>query len=81
MLHAGYEDVSLWVLSGNIRGLHFYEAVGFQCDSESEKYFEQGGVSLAEVRLVFGRMSANPSIERTPSSRLRRLTVAAHVER
>jgi ribosomal protein S18 acetylase RimI-like enzyme len=71
MLHAGFSEVSLWVLSGNARGLRFYEAVGFRREQHSEKQFEQGGAQLEEVRLVFEHMSANPAIERT-SQRLPR---------
>ena len=81
LLHQGFTEVSLWVLSGNARGLRFYESVGFQRDLPSEQFFERGGAKLAEVRLVFSGMSANPSIERTSSSTLRVLPAAAHVER
>ena len=72
MLHQGFTEVSLWVLSGNARGLRFYESLGFRREADSEQFFERGGVKLAEVRLVFSEMSANPSIERM---------AAAHVER
>ena len=71
MLHRGVAEVSLWVLSGNARGLRFYESLGFRREPESEQYFERGGAKLAEVRLVFAGMSAHPSIERTPSARPR----------
>jgi len=81
MLHAGFADVSLWVLSGNARGLRFYEAVGFRREAHSEQQFERGGANLEEVRLVFEHMSANPSIERTFQRPLRALWLAAHVER
>ena len=76
MLHAGYGQVSLWVLSGNLRGLRFYEAVGFRREPQSEQSFERGGTTLQEVRLVFEHMSAHPSIERMPSSRQRLLALA-----
>jgi ribosomal protein S18 acetylase RimI-like enzyme len=81
MLHQGFTEVSLWVLSGNARGLRFYESVGFRREPQSEQYFERGGAKLAEFRLVFTSMSANPSIERTSSSKLRLLPAAAHVKR
>ena len=81
MLHAGFGEVSLWVLSGNARGLRFYEAVGFRREPHSEKQFEQGGAQLEEVKLVFEHMSANPSIERTCLKPLRAFSPAAHVER
>jgi GNAT superfamily N-acetyltransferase len=81
MLHQGFTEVSLWVLSGNARGLRFYESVGFQREPHSQQFFERGGAKLAEVRLVFSRMSANPSIERTSSGRPHLPAVAARVER
>lgn len=81
MLHQGFAEVSLWVLSGNARGLRFYESVGFRCEPQSEQYFERGGAKLAEVRLVFTGMSANPSIERTFSGKLRFPTATVDVER
>jgi len=81
MLHAGFTEVSLWVLSGNARGLRFYEAVGFRREPHSEQKFERGGAQLEEVRLLFEHMSANPSIERTSQRPLRALCAAAHVER
>ena len=81
MLHQGFTEVSLWVLTGNARGLRFYESVGFQREPHSEQFFERGGAKLAEVRLVFSGMSANPAIERTCSGRLRLPAVAVHVER
>jgi len=80
MLHAGFTEVSLWVLSGNARGLRFYEAAGFRRGSNEEKHFEQGGVKLAEVRLVFERMSANPSIERLAQRPPRVPRAASHVD-
>jgi len=70
MLHGGFAEVSLWVLSGNARGLRFYETVGFRREAGTEKSFESGGATLREVRLVFGPMSAHPCIERPPSQRL-----------
>lgn len=81
MLHAGFGEVSLWVLSGNTRGLRFYETVGFRREKNSEKQFEQGGAQLEEFRLVFEHMSANPSIERTAQRPLRDLCATTHVER
>jgi ribosomal protein S18 acetylase RimI-like enzyme len=81
MLHAGHSEVSLWVLSGNVRGLRFYEAIGFRAEPHSEQAFERGGATLQEVRLVFEHMSANPSIERTSQRLLRTRWPAAHVER
>ena len=78
LLHAGFDEISLWVLSDNVRGLRFYEAVGFRRQQHSEKQFDQGGAHLEEVKLVFEHMSANPSIERTSRMPLR---AAAHVER
>ena len=81
MLHEGFADVSLWVLSGNARGLRFYQSVGFQREPHSEKFFEQGGATLEEAKLVFSGMSASPSIERTSSGKLRLPAAVGHVER
>jgi ribosomal protein S18 acetylase RimI-like enzyme len=81
MLHQGFSEVSLWVLSGNARGLRFYESVGFRREPQSEQFFERGGAKLAEVRLVFSGMSAHPTIERTFPRPLRAHRPAAHVER
>ena len=66
MLHAGFTEVSLWVLSGNARGMRFYEAVGFRRERGSEQHFERGGATVEEVRLVFEHMSANPSTRTSP---------------
>jgi ribosomal protein S18 acetylase RimI-like enzyme len=64
LLHRGCADVSLWVLSGNARGLRFYESVGFRREPRSEQYFERGGARIAEMKLVFAPMSAHPASER-----------------
>ncbi len=64
LLHQGCQEVSLWVLSGNARGLNFYRSIGFRQEPGSEQYFERGGTRLAEVRCVFDRMSAEPALER-----------------
>lgn len=64
LLHRGCEDVSLWVLSGNERGQRFYRSVGFEQEAGSAQRFERGGATLTEVKLVFSRMSAEPSVER-----------------
>jgi ribosomal protein S18 acetylase RimI-like enzyme len=81
MLHAGYAQVSLWVLSGNLRGVRFYEAAGFRREPHSEQSFELGGATVDEVRLVFERMSAHPAIERTSSGRRGLASAAARVDR
>jgi ribosomal protein S18 acetylase RimI-like enzyme len=80
MLHAGAAEVSLWVLSGNDRGRRFYDAAGFRLDAGATQTFERGGVTLAEDRLVFDRMSAAPSIERAAWRPLGRPKPAAHAE-
>lgn len=72
MLHQGFTDVSLWVISGNVRGLRFYESVGFRRVPHPPRFFERHGKKVSELRLVFDRMSAHPAIERT-SSATRRL--------
>ena len=64
LLHLGCADVSLWVLSGNARGIAFYQSLGFVQEPGSEQRFERGGTTLAEVKLVFARLSATPAVER-----------------
>ncbi|WP_418318925.1 N-acetyltransferase family protein [Piscinibacter sakaiensis] len=48
---AGQQEVSLWVLSANRRGLDFYLQCGFTRVDGSEKRFELGGREVEEVRL------------------------------
>jgi ribosomal protein S18 acetylase RimI-like enzyme len=72
MLHQGSSEVSLWVLSGNARGLRFYESVGFRREPHSAQFFERGGTKVSEVRLLFSGMSAQPSLEQTWPGKHRR---------
>jgi ribosomal protein S18 acetylase RimI-like enzyme len=46
---AGFNSVSLWVLSANHRGVKFYEAHGFKRMPGSERVFELGGRQVEEV--------------------------------
>jgi len=46
----GYESVSLWVLVGNARAVHFYEENGFRVEESSLKEVVIGGSTLQEVR-------------------------------
>ena len=73
LLHRGSCEVSLWVLSGNARGMGFYDSLGFRRDPGSTQYFERGSTRLNEVRMVFSNMSACPSMERTSQGPLRAL--------
>ena len=51
-LHApGRNEISLWVLSQNRRGVTFYEAFGFRRVQGSEKLFELGGHQVEEICL------------------------------
>ncbi|MDR3395501.1 MAG: GNAT family N-acetyltransferase [Parasulfuritortus sp.] len=50
MASQGATAISLWVLAGNARAIRFYEAAGFQCDTDSAKTFELGGMPVQEVR-------------------------------
>ncbi len=52
MLQRDFVEASLWVLSGNARGLHFYELLGFRPEPQAAQYFERGGVRFPETRLV-----------------------------
>ena len=62
------QPLRLRVLAVNRRAQAFYERHGFRETSRTPQR-------------VFMEAKPNPSIERTPASRLRRLAVAAHVER
>lgn len=80
MVHAGFADVSLWVLSQNARGIRFFQAAGFRPDPDSGKSFEQAGARIEEFRLVFEPMTAAPAVERASASRRGASAVDARVE-
>ena len=46
---SGCDTISLWVLTGNHRGILFYESCGFERVQGSEKLFELGGRQVEEV--------------------------------
>jgi len=46
----GYESVSLWVLVGNTRAVHFYEGIGFRVEQSSRKEVIIGGSTQQEAR-------------------------------
>jgi ribosomal protein S18 acetylase RimI-like enzyme len=46
---AGFAEAILWVLVDNVRGRHFYEAVGWRPDGEN-RTIASGGNDLVEVR-------------------------------
>ena len=48
----GYNSVSLWVLTDNVRAIHFYAGVGFIPEEESTKEVMVGGNALREIRYV-----------------------------
>mgnify|MGYP002624588398 CR=1 FL=1 len=48
----GYQAVSLWVLAGNERAIHFYEQFGFKSDGTTKIENRSGGLELHEVRYV-----------------------------
>ncbi|WP_462384131.1 N-acetyltransferase family protein [Pseudomonas sp. Marseille-QA0892] len=49
----GFMNVSLWVLSGNLRAVHFYQARGGREDLGSRRTLVRGGVTLDEVRYIW----------------------------
>lgn len=49
---SGFQDVSLWVLSKNQRGIDFYEAHGFGRVEGVGKLLELGGRKVEEVQYV-----------------------------
>lgn len=48
----GCTVASLWVLSGNLRGRHFYRRLGFQEVEGSTQRFELGGQPVDELRMT-----------------------------
>ncbi|GAA0751865.1 GNAT family N-acetyltransferase [Ideonella azotifigens] len=52
LLAQGRDSVSLWVLSGNQRGIRFYRAAGFAEVPGSAKLLELGGRMVEEVQML-----------------------------
>lgn len=50
MKGAGALRITLWVLCGNLRAIHFYRAAGFTEDQGSLRSVQIGGVSVPEIR-------------------------------
>jgi ribosomal protein S18 acetylase RimI-like enzyme len=50
----GYKDITLWVLSANERAVRFYQGLGGREEPGSRRTLVRGGVSLDEVRYVWG---------------------------
>lgn len=48
----GFRETSLWVLSGNARGVRFYSAAGFRPVPGSRKHFTLGGTEVEETRFL-----------------------------
>lgn len=62
VLHAaGHATVSLWVLSQNLRGIHFYRRFGFVEVAGSKKSFELGGGQVEEVSMVYSIVTPRTS--------------------
>ena len=51
----GYKNITLWVLSANERAVRFYQGLGGREEPGSRRTLVRGGVSLDEVRYVWGR--------------------------
>ncbi|MBM7439877.1 ribosomal protein S18 acetylase RimI-like enzyme [Streptomyces sp. HB132] len=47
----GFDEMTLWVLKGNVRARRFYERAGFGPDG-AEEPFEAGGAVVPEVRYL-----------------------------
>ncbi|HSI48927.1 MAG TPA: GNAT family N-acetyltransferase [Ideonella sp.] len=52
LLARGCDSVSLWVLSGNQRGIRFYRAAGFTEVAGSAKLLELGGQTVEEMQMI-----------------------------
>jgi ribosomal protein S18 acetylase RimI-like enzyme len=50
---AGYQTVTLWVMTHNTRGIRFYEAQGFELEEGAIEQSELGGVSFLEQRYTY----------------------------
>jgi ribosomal protein S18 acetylase RimI-like enzyme len=50
---AGYQTVTLWVMTSNVRGIGFYEAQGFEPEEGAIEQSELGGVSFLEQRYIY----------------------------
>jgi ribosomal protein S18 acetylase RimI-like enzyme len=50
----GYKNITLWVLSANERAVRFYQGLGGREEPGSRRTLVRGGVSLDEVRYVWG---------------------------
>ncbi len=48
----GYRETSLWVLSGNKRGVRFYRTAGFRPSAGSETVFALGGTQIEETQFL-----------------------------
>lgn len=46
----GYDEITLWVLDGNLRARRFYETYGFQCDGTTKEDNRWGSFTIREVR-------------------------------
>lgn len=49
----GYQSVVLWVVAGNLLGINFYEAMGFQQEHGMVEPLELACISLLEQRYLF----------------------------
>jgi ribosomal protein S18 acetylase RimI-like enzyme len=48
----GFRETSLWVLSGNARGVRFYGKAGFKAVPGSQKIITLGGAQLEETQML-----------------------------
>jgi ribosomal protein S18 acetylase RimI-like enzyme len=46
-----YSSITLWVLSSNTAGIHFYEAIGFTRDGTTKAEVDSNGFTYSEIRM------------------------------
>lgn len=50
LIARGFDELTLWVLTGNTRAIHFYRNAGLAAEPESVRSLSRGGRILTEIR-------------------------------